>query len=101
MADWIDHRQVHAEQMADPEFARIWQETELARAVALRLLAYRAEHNLTQTALARRLGMKQPQVARLEAGEHNPSIATLERLARVLGIEFTLHITSKGLDLTA
>ena len=65
------------------------------------MVAYRAERNLTQTALARRLGMRQPQVARLEAGEHSPSIATLTRLSRALGMEFNLHLPPDGLQLTA
>ncbi len=93
MTKSIPHEQVHAELMKDPEYARIWEQTVLARAVALRLVAYRAEHGLSQTALARQLGMRQPQVARLEAGEHNPSIATLMRLSRTLGMEFHIEIT--------
>jgi predicted transcriptional regulator len=31
--------------------------------------AQRAEHDISQAELARRLGMEQPQVARLEAGD--------------------------------
>jgi transcriptional regulator with XRE-family HTH domain len=64
-------------------------------------VAYRAEHRLTQTALAQRLGMRQPAVARLEAGDHNPSFRTLIRLAAALGVEFTLHISKDGLAPTA
>ena len=101
MATSIPHEQVHARLMEDPEYARRWQETELADAVATVLIAYRAEHGLTQTALARQLGIGQPAVARLEAGEHAPSIPTLARLARVLGVEFHLHVTRDGLQLTA
>jgi len=32
-------------------------------------------------------------VARLEAGDHEPTFSTLERLARGLGIEFHIDIT--------
>ena len=32
-------------------------------------------------------------IARLEAGDHEPSLAMLSRLARVLGIEFHIDIT--------
>jgi transcriptional regulator with XRE-family HTH domain len=45
--------------------------------------------------------MRQPAVARLEAGDHNPSFRTLIRLAEALGVEFTLHISKDGLDLSA
>jgi DNA-binding XRE family transcriptional regulator len=101
MARLVPHERVHDRLMQDPEVARVWQETELARKVALLLVAYRAEHRLTQTALAHKLGMRQPAVARLEAGDHNPTIRTLVRLAEALGIEFTLHISKDGLALTA
>jgi DNA-binding XRE family transcriptional regulator len=74
-----------------------WDRTALARAVALKLTQYRAEHQLSQTALARKLGMKQPAIARLESGEHNPSIETLWKLASGLGVEFHIDVTPKGL----
>ena len=83
---------VLAEQLEDPAFRAEWDRLAPARAVALRLVAYRAEHGLTQTALGRILGMPQPAVARLEAGEHIPSLATLIRLAEALDIEFLVDI---------
>ncbi len=36
--------------------------------------------------------MTQPQLARLEAGEHNPTIDTLARLAQTLDLEFAIDI---------
>jgi DNA-binding XRE family transcriptional regulator len=101
MAKLVPHERVRDRLLQDPEVARAWQETELARKVALLLVAYRAEHGLTQTALAHKLGMRQPAVARLEAGDHNPSFRTLVRLAEALGVEFTLRISKDGLALTA
>ena len=56
------------------------------------MVRYRAERDLSQRDLARRLDIKQPQVARLELGEVNPSIDTLMRLASGLGIEFTIDV---------
>src|SRR5437879_5240164 len=50
----------------DFAFRERWEKTALARAVALRLVAYRGEHALSQSALGRLLQMKQPAVARLE-----------------------------------
>jgi DNA-binding XRE family transcriptional regulator len=74
-----------------------WDRTALARAVALKLTQYRAEHQLSQSALARQLGMKQPAIARLESGDHNPSIETLWKLASGLGVEFHIDVTPKGI----
>lgn len=87
---------VLARQLKNPLVRAEWERTAVARAVAARLVEYRAEHELSQTALARQLGMKQPAVARLEAGEHNPSFDTLARLSSALGIEFHIDVTPEG-----
>ena len=94
---------IRAEDLADDQVNAEHIRTVLARAVAMRVLAYRVEHGLSQTALARQLGMQQPAVARLEAGDHEPTFSTLERLARGLGIEFHIEITpaTSGLRETA
>lgn len=82
----------------DPEFRAEWERTALARAVAIALVKYRADHGLSQRKLADVLGWKQPAVARLELGEYNPSFATLCDLAQKMALEFVLDITPKGLD---
>lgn len=81
---------------ADPEYRREWERTALARAVAVKVIAYRAEHDLSQTALAKRLRMSQPAVARLESGEHNPTFPMLLRISDALGIELAIDITPSG-----
>jgi ribosome-binding protein aMBF1 (putative translation factor) len=91
--------QVAAGELADPEIRREHERTALAHAVAMRVIGYRVEHGLSQTALARLLGMHQPAIARLEAGDHEPSLATLSRLARILGVEFHIDITPDGFEL--
>lgn len=87
------HGTVLAEEMArDSVFREEWERTALARLVASQLIAYRHDHGLSQAALGKRLRMKQPQIARLEAGEKNPQIETLIRISAVTGIEFVIDI---------
>jgi transcriptional regulator with XRE-family HTH domain len=43
--------------------------------------------------------MRQPNIARLESGEHEPSLATLTRLSSVLGLDFSIEIKSGELKL--
>ena len=82
-----------AEEMArDPDFREEWEQTALARLVAVQLIKYRAANKLSQRALAERLGKKQPYVARLEAGETNPDLETLVNISQALGIEFVIDI---------
>ena len=86
-------QQIAAAELRDPEVLREHERTALAHIVALRLIRYRTDHGLSQTALARQLGMQQPAIARLEAGDHEPSLTTLARLARGIGIDFSIEIT--------
>lgn len=46
----------------------------------------RKEKGLTQMELAEKGGLRQPQISRLEAGVHSPSLKTLEKIANALGI---------------
>jgi len=92
--------QIATEELADPEIRREHERAVLAHAVAMRVIGYRIDHGLSQTGLARLLDMHQPAIARLEAGDHEPSLATLSRLARVLGIEFHIDITPDAFGLS-
>jgi transcriptional regulator with XRE-family HTH domain len=64
-----------------------------------RVVRYRAEHGLSQSAFGRLVGMRKPHVARLESGDHEPSLSTLARLSAALGIDFTLTVTPSGVEL--
>lgn len=92
LTDLETSKQVLAAELEDPDFKREWDRTTLARAVALKVLTYRTEHSLSQRDLAKQLAMTQPQLARLEAGEHNPTIDTLARLAQTLNTEFAIDV---------
>lgn len=67
----------------------------------MRVIAYRVEHGITQTEMGRRVGMRQAHVARLEAGDHEPTLATLARISREVGVEFHIDITPTRFELTA
>jgi transcriptional regulator with XRE-family HTH domain len=89
------HGELIAEhELADPQFREEWERLAVARAVAATVIAYRADHDLSQRQLAAVLDVPQPQVARLESGEYEPSHKTLMRLASRLGLEFTISITA-------
>jgi len=54
-----------------------------------RLRALRVAAGLTQAELARRTGIHRPNIARVEAGRHTPSLETLSRLASAIGVPTT------------
>ncbi len=74
---------------ADPTFAEGLAKAEEEARFAIELARLREARGLTQAELAVALGVKQPQVARIERGQV-PTLATLTLLARMLGAEFTI-----------
>jgi DNA-binding XRE family transcriptional regulator len=54
-----------------------------------RLRQLRLSAGLTQAELARRTGIHRPNIARVEAGRHTPSLETLARLAAAIGVPTT------------
>ncbi|MFD4654430.1 helix-turn-helix domain-containing protein [Kitasatospora sp. NPDC058444] len=61
---------------------------ELGEAVRLR----REALGMTQVQLAAAIGMRQPAVARFEAGGTMPTIVVLERFAEALGMRLTVEL---------
>jgi DNA-binding XRE family transcriptional regulator len=88
--------EIHDRDMADPAYRAEHERTRFANDIAIRVLTYRTEHGLTQTAFGRLVGMRQPHVARLESGEHEPSLSTLVRLSGALEEDFTVDIKPSG-----
>ncbi|MCG5435631.1 helix-turn-helix domain-containing protein [Micromonospora foliorum] len=85
----------------DPVFRAEWDRTAFAREVALRIVGYRTANQLTQTALARKVGMTQSVIARLESGDQPPSIATLVKLSKGTGMEFDVKISGGAVEIVA
>ena len=99
LSDLRSAADIHEQDMRDPEYKREYERTKLANDVAVRVLAYRTKHRMSQAELARRLGMRQPNIARLESGDHEPSLSTLARLSSALGLDFSIDIKAGGLKL--
>lgn len=93
LSELVSAASLDAERARDPQVGTELDRTAVAEQIAMLVAAYRAERGLTQTALARELGVQHSAVARLEAGTHEPSLATLARLSTVLGIHLNLDIT--------
>lgn len=64
----------------------------------IRLLAFlmsqRIKRGITQQDFAALIGMKQPQLAKIEQLQSMPSLTTLNRYAKGLGLKVTLALTS-------
>ena len=58
-----------------------------------KIIEARLKKKMTQKELAEKLGTKQSAIARFEAGNINPSLAFLQKLATVLGYRLTVTFT--------
>ena len=76
----------HLEQsLEDPAFKREWDAQEAERQVTRSIVEARLAEGMTQAELAARCGMKPANLCRLENGNGNPSVATLNKIAHGLG----------------
>lgn len=56
------------------------------------LQAIRIKRNISQTELGKKIGMSQPQIARIEGMDVMPTLATLKKYAAGLGFKITLSV---------
>lgn len=74
------------EQLQDPEFRREYDALQPERAVIQAIIDARRKAGLTQKELSERTGIAQGDISKLENGNANPSIRTLQRLANGMGM---------------
>ena len=65
--------------------------TELARRLLASLIEARSKAGLSQTEVARRMGLPQSAIVRLEAGTHSPTLSTLARYASAIGVDLDVR----------
>lgn len=73
------------EALKDPEFRAIWEANALKREITKTIIGERIKRKLSQEEVARKAGLKQPSLARVEGGSVLPSIKTLEKIAQAFG----------------
>ena len=80
-----------SEILDEPESRAAYEATRIRFELGETVRRRRTELGLTQAELARRAGLKQPAVARLEMGGTMPSILTLERIAEALKLRLDVR----------
>jgi ribosome-binding protein aMBF1 (putative translation factor) len=87
------YEEERARRMADPEYRAIYDEEAAKKELWLQLVEARQALGLSQRDLAKRLGVSQPQVARLEKrGYDDYTLNSLRRYVEALGNGFTLEV---------
>lgn len=82
-----------ARMFADPELRAVYEEEAAKKELWLQLIEARQTAGLTQVELAKRLGVSQAQVARIEKRGYDAyTLTTLRRYVQALGEGFTLKV---------
>ena len=84
-------RETLNEQLEDPEFRKEWDALEPEFQIIKAMLNARNEKAITQKQLADITGIPQADISRLENGNANPSLKTLQRLAEGMGMRLKLE----------
>jgi transcriptional regulator with XRE-family HTH domain len=84
--DWLK------EELRDEGFRLRWHGRKVAYKIARELIRLRKRQGLSQTGVARRAGLKQPAIARLESGAVRPTLDTIRRVAQALGRQLEVSL---------
>lgn len=89
----VDFQDYLNEKLKDPVFKRNYDEYGKQLEIAYQILVLRKKKKMSQIELAKRIGTKQSNVARMEAGQQNFTTDTLQKIAEAfkcdLKIEFS------------
>ena len=79
------------EQMKDAAFRKEWEALQPEMAIVKAMLDARKKTGMTQKELSEKTGIAQADISRLETGNANPSLKTLQRLAEGMGMTLKLE----------
>jgi len=79
----VDFQEYLAEKLKNPKFRKYYDEYGKQLEIAYQILQLRKRKGLSQAELAKKIGIKQSNIARIEAGRQNLSINTLQKFAQV------------------
>lgn len=85
MKDRTNYEKFFCEQMKNPEVKKEYDALEAEYAIIQSIIDARKIAGITQKELAERTGINQADISKLENGNGNPSLRTLQRLAAGLG----------------
>ena len=81
--------------MQDPEFVKEYEAIQPEMDVIRAIVNARTSQNLTQNELAKRTGINQADISKLENGTRNPSVNLLKRLAEGMGMSLKIEFIPK------
>jgi ribosome-binding protein aMBF1 (putative translation factor) len=91
ISEMTSHDELLAKLMKErPGFKEGYEATEVELVYHKTFIEARVKKNLTQKELAMNLGVAQPALARFESGRSNPTVASLSKFLRALGLKLKI-----------
>ena len=81
-------------QLQRPSFKAEWDTLQPELTIAQAMIDARKESGLTQKQLSERTGIAQADISKLERGNANPTLRTLQRLAAGMGMNVRIEFVS-------
>ena len=83
---------LHEKWMENPKYKKAYEDWEPEFTIVRALIKMRIEKKMSQKDLAKKLGTKQPAIARFESGAYNPTLSFLKKLSTALGGKLEIKI---------
>src|SRR3989344_919828 len=87
---FFDFDEYLKEQLKNPVFKKHYDYYGKQLEIAYQILQLRKKKHISQARLAKKIGTKQSNIARMEAGNQNFSVDTLQKLAGALGSDLKI-----------
>lgn len=84
-------KDVLEEKLKDPDFKRRWEELQPELEIQQAIIDYRIANNCTQREAAKRIGMDRADLNRFEKGICNPTLSTLQKIAKAIGKKLVIQ----------
>jgi len=87
-----DYETFRKKLLSDPEVLKEYEEHKAEFEIAMALIKARLAAKMTQLDVARRMHTSQAQIARLESGQHFPSMSSIHKYAQAVNRKINLSI---------
>ncbi len=87
----VDFQEYLAEKLKNPKFKKYYDEYGKQLEIAYQILQLRKQKGISQSELAQKIGTRQSNVARMEAGQQNFTTDTLQKIASVFKRELKIE----------
>ena len=86
------------DKLVDNDLKQLFELDDILVDISLKIINYRIDNNLSQKQLAKKLGISQSMVSKLESGEYNPTVEQLWKISKKLGWSFKVVMEDEKSD---